>query len=61
MSKIIDDIVKTCNEIDARRNKEFAVDTTAAVKSTAETIVGGEYSGDPETDAAIDATKESDN
>ena len=37
MSKILDDIVKTCNEIDARRNKELTVDA-AAVKTTAETI-----------------------
>lgn len=58
MSKILDDIVKTCNEIDARRNKEFTVDA-AAVKSTAETI--GTFGGDPEQDAAIDGIKESDN
>lgn len=59
MSKIIDDIVKTCNEIDARRNKEFTVDTSGAVKPTAETIT--EYSGDPEQDAAVDGIKGSEN
>ncbi len=58
MSKIIDDIVKTCREIDAERNKEFAIDTAGAVKPTAETIT--EYSGDPEEDAAADGIKERD-
>ena len=57
MSKILDDIVKTCNEIDARRNKELTVD--AAVKTTAETI--SNFGGDPETDAAVDGIKEGDN
>ena len=59
MSRIIDDIVKTCNEIDARRNKEFTVDTSGAVKPTAETIT--EYSGDPEQDTAADGIKGSEN
>ena len=59
MSKIIDDIVKTCNEIDARRNKEFTVDTAGDVKPTSETIT--EYSGDPEEDAATDGIKGSEN
>ena len=59
MSKIIDDIVKTCNEIDARRNKEFTVDTSGEVKPTSETIK--EYSGDPEQDAATDGIKGSEN
>ena len=58
MSKIIDDIVKTCNEIDARRNKELTVDA-AAVKTTAETI--STFGSDPETDAAVDGIKEDDN
>lgn len=40
MSKIIDDIVKTCNEIDAARNAAFATENNA-VKTTAETITGG--------------------
>ena len=58
MSKILDHIVKTCNEIDAKRNKEFTVDA-AAVKTTAETI--GTFGGDPEQDAAVDSIKEGDN
>ena len=40
MSKIIDDIVKTCNEIDVARNAAFAAENSA-VKTTAETITGG--------------------
>ena len=58
MSKILDDIVKTCNEIDAQRNKEFTIDA-AAVKTTAETI--GTFGGDPEQDAAADSIKEGGN
>ena len=56
MSKIIDDIVKTCNEIDARRNKEFTIDISGEVKPTVEKIK--EYSGHPEEDAADDGIKE---
>ena len=40
MSQIIDDIVKTCNDIDAVRNAAFAAENSA-VKTTAETITGG--------------------
>ena len=58
MAKILDDIVKTCNEIDAKRNKELSVDA-AAVKTTAETI--GTFGGDPEQEAAADGIKESEN
>lgn len=40
MSKIIEDIVKTCNDIDTARNAAFAAENNA-VKTTAEKITGG--------------------
>lgn len=54
MSKIIDDIVKVCKEIDAQRAADLAKERST-VSTTEQNILNAGTSGDPEQDAADDA------
>lgn len=54
MSKIIDDIVKVCKEIDAQRAADLAKERST-VSTTEQQILNAGISGDPEQDTADDA------